>query len=257
MTDPERLVEGDDLGAELLRSARALDPERARERKARLIGAAAGLSTIAATKVASAGTKSLATKGLVQGVLAKGLAIGIGVSALGIGVAVSVFAGDGGGVRVGASRLSPALRERRFPVVEETPAEKPPEVETVTVGEAPPIAVESLPTTTSPAERPAKRTPKAVEGAASLAEELAALRVAREALAAGDGPRALGALDAYATRFPHGHLALEAEVVRIEVLSRAGDGSAGARARRFLEAHPQSPYAERLRGLAVGGRSNP
>ncbi|MDC0744554.1 hypothetical protein [Polyangium mundeleinium] len=257
MTDPERLVEGDDLGAELLRSARTLDARHARERRAALIGAAAGLGAIAATKAASAGT----TKGLLQGVFAKWIALTIGVSALGLGIAVGVAAGEGD-VPVAASRFAPAWRERPSPVAV---ASAPETNEINETAETPPEAPRA-PQEPAPAEPTAppkgKRAPAApapsasADRAARLAAELQALRVAREALASGDGPRTLHALDDYATRFPRGHLALEAEVLRIEALSRAGDASAAARARRFLEAHPQSPYAERLRPLA-GGPSIP
>ncbi|MDI1451324.1 hypothetical protein [Polyangium sp. 6x1] len=250
MTDPERLVDGDDLGAELLRAARTLDDKRARERKAALIGAAAGLGAIAATKAASAGT----TKGFLQGALAKWLALTIGASAIGIGIAVGAAGGEGD-VPIAANRFADALRERPFPVAAASPPTPPEAVEAPAKTPRPPA--ESAPAeATSPPK--GKRAPAAPAPAASadraarLAAELQALRIAREALASGDGPRALGALDDYAARFPRGHLALEAEVLRIEALSRAGDASAADRARRFLEAHPQSPYAERLRPLAGG-----
>lgn len=254
MTDPERLVDGDDLGAELLRSARTLDDKRARERKAALIGAAATLGAVAATKAASAGT----TKSVLQGAFAKWLAVTIGASAIGIGIAVGATGGEGD-VPVGANRFAPALLARPFEIPAESPAETPPEAEAV--AEAPRPTPEIAPAEPSPSPRgrraPAAPAPSAsTDRAARLAAELRALRVAREALASGDGPRALVALDDYAARFPRGHLALEAEVLRIEALSRAGDASAADRARRFLEAHPQSPYAERLRPLA-GGTSIP
>jgi len=245
MTEPERLVDGDDLGAELLRSARTLDAKHARERKAALIGAAAGLGAIAATKATSAAGTTGTAKGLLQGAFAKWLVVAIGASAIGVGIVIGAAGGEGS-VPVGASRFAPALRERRLPTVAEVPAEKPAE-------EPPAVVITDAPPTK--ANQPS-RAPKAIpssaptDRAARLAQELQALRVAREALAAGDGPRALDALDDYATRFPRGHLALEAEVLRIEALSRAGDASAAARARRFLEAHPQSPYAERLRVVA-------
>ncbi|TKC94694.1 outer membrane protein assembly factor BamD [Polyangium fumosum] len=254
MTDPERLVEGDDLGAELLRSARALDAKHARERRAALIGAAAGVGAMAATKAASAGT----TKGLLQGAFAKWVTLVIGASALGIGIAVGVAGGESD-VPVAASRFAPAWRERTSLVAAASPpepsetAEMPPEAPRV-LQEPAPIQPTALP---KGKRAPAAPAPSAsTDRAARLAAELQALRVAREALASGDGPRALHALDDYAARFPRGHLALEAEVLRIEALSRAGDASAAARARRFLEAHPQSPYAERLRALA-GGPSIP
>jgi outer membrane protein assembly factor BamD (BamD/ComL family) len=80
--------------------------------------------------------------------------------------------------------------------------------------------------------------------------ELAALQQARAALGAGDPARALSMLDAYVARFPHGAMAQEAAVLRIEALVRAGDRPAAQRAAdAYLTAHPQSPYMDRIRSL--------
>jgi hypothetical protein len=48
----------------------------------------------------------------------------------------------------------------------------------------------------------------------------------------------------------------EAEVARIEALLDAGDAHAAAsRAHAFLDTHPQSPYARRVRAML--GRADP
>jgi hypothetical protein len=64
------------------------------------------------------------------------------------------------------------------------------------------------------------RTPSPASSA--LADEIAALDGAREALASGDAPRALRALDAHDRAFPRGALSPEATVLRIEALARRG-----------------------------------
>lgn len=83
---------------------------------------------------------------------------------------------------------------------------------------------------------------------ATLAQELSALDAARGMLARGDAAGALGRLDRYARVYPHGRLALEAEVLRIDALDAAGRSDAArARAQAFLDRHPHSVLAPRVR----------
>ena len=49
----------------------------------------------------------------------------------------------------------------------------------------------------------------------ALGEQVSALDAARRALAAGDAPAAVGALDDYAVRFPDGALVEEAQALRV------------------------------------------
>jgi outer membrane protein assembly factor BamD (BamD/ComL family) len=66
----------------------------------------------------------------------------------------------------------------------------------------------------------------------------------------------LSTLDEYARGFPHGALAPEASVLRIEALVAAGDRTAAMRAAQsFLQANPTSPYAQRIESLL--GAPNP
>jgi hypothetical protein len=124
--------------------------------------------------------------------------------------------------------------------------------------------------TTAPAARPARSavvsTPAAPEPApaataqeaatdavaaaraATLAEELRALDHARLALANGDARRTLGALDTYDRRFPSGRLQIEAEVLRIDALTKLGrKDEARQHAEAFLRRHPNSVLATRVR----------
>ncbi len=78
--------------------------------------------------------------------------------------------------------------------------------------------------------------------------ELSALDTARQRLAHGDPAGTLRLLDQYARDNPHGLLQEEAIVVRIEALARQGkQGAARALAATFLQTHPASPYADRVR----------
>ena len=76
--------------------------------------------------------------------------------------------------------------------------------------------------------------------------ELQVVDRAYASLAAGQSHEALATLDEYRARFPHGALADEAAVLRIEALARTGEeAKASNLARAFLSAHPHSPYAAR------------
>jgi len=86
--------------------------------------------------------------------------------------------------------------------------------------------------------------------APSLAEEVAALKSAKAALAAGNAGQSLRELDAYRMRFSRGRLSQEATVVRIEAQLKSGNqAAANATADRFLAANPDSPYSARVHTL--------
>ncbi|MFO0589502.1 MAG: hypothetical protein U0441_18335 [Polyangiaceae bacterium] len=98
---------------------------------------------------------------------------------------------------------------------------------------------------------PASTAAPASGGAAGLAEEVAALRAAHEALGKGDSARCLAAVSAYFAAFPNGRLSAEARVLRIEALFAGGKrAEAAALAKSMLAASPRSPYAARLRTIA-------
>ena len=96
-------------------------------------------------------------------------------------------------------------------------------------------------------DRPAAPA-RAAAPAATLAHELSTLDAARGMLSRGDASGALARLDRYAHAYPHGRLALEAEVLRIDALDAAGRSDAArARAQAFLDHHPHSVLAARVR----------
>jgi hypothetical protein len=96
--------------------------------------------------------------------------------------------------------------------------------------------------------QPAWLPTRAEVRSATLAQELSALDAARGMLARGDASGALARLDRYGRAYPHGRLALEAEVLRIDALDAAGRSDAArARAQAFLDRHPHSVLAARVR----------
>jgi hypothetical protein len=113
--------------------------------------------------------------------------------------------------------------------------------------------------TVGPTARPApsmRSRAEAITPSGSTAAEVTFLDGARRAIGDGDPPTALSILDDYMRHFPHGILAPEASVLRIEALVAAGDRSAALlAAQSFLQANPTSPYAQRIESLV--GIPNP
>jgi hypothetical protein len=86
-----------------------------------------------------------------------------------------------------------------------------------------------------------------------LAEEVAALDRARQMVPL-HPEAAIELLDAYDRSFPHGDLAPEALVLRIDALVRSGRRAAAeALGAAYLAAHPRSPHAQRIRAMIGGG----
>jgi hypothetical protein len=84
----------------------------------------------------------------------------------------------------------------------------------------------------------------------SLEGEVAALDLVRTVLAGGDPRHTLELLDQYQQAFPKGALRPEATYLRIQALSKSGQGGAARNlAARFLAHHPKSPHAAQLQAL--------
>jgi hypothetical protein len=84
----------------------------------------------------------------------------------------------------------------------------------------------------------------------ALAEELRAIERVRRALSGGDASGALRELERYESAPHAGRFHIEADVLRIEALTRLGDVvQARALAATFLAKHPGSPYVRRVSAL--------
>jgi TolA-binding protein len=233
MEQPPRLIDETDneLEVELLREARAYRaPRQTHAHVLAALGIAGSTAALAKSSAAAITTWSL--KGWVAAsVLVGGAAMGV----------TTLVAQPPDPVGDSAPVVQPAaqLAQQRPPPQPQPAAVTEPAKDQATVAPDPP----------EPASRPSggKTTP----ARASLSEELAALDAARAALQSGDGAGALRRLNEHARRFPRGRLRLEAEVLWIEALARTGNRTAAARrARRFLDRHPNSVLAPRLRRYA-------
>jgi hypothetical protein len=268
MSDPRRILDGPSttpFERDLLESWASEQPSpAARARALAIAGVAAG--TLAASTVATVAAAS--TTGAAAGTAAPGaagaggagvavvakwgvlLALVIGSAVGGVLVLRSARTADAPPAAVPTSSLATAATAATTaqpgPVI--TPAPTPPpsdEPKAVSPADLPAAAPAALPATTA--------TTAATSGATatpSFAEEIASFERARAALDAGDADRAIALVDTYERRFPAGTFLQEAEVLRVQALTRKGD-SAGARrvGQRFLAAHPTSPHAARIRAI--------
>jgi len=120
-----------------------------------------------------------------------------------------------------------------------------------TTGAVPPVA-KSLPSAIERQEpAPPKRPPAASARVRppGLSQELAILAQVRRALENDEPKQALDVLDRHGKDLKAGQLRLEAEVLRLEALSKLGaKQEASQRARRFIDENPNSPLSDRVRG---------
>jgi hypothetical protein len=103
----------------------------------------------------------------------------------------------------------------------------------------------------APATAPSAAAKPAPAANAALRAELRALDAVRSALANGKPPLALSLVATYFRTFQRGRLYLEAEVLRIDTLAKAGQPDAAGRyARDFIKRHPNNILSARVRPYA-------
>jgi TolA-binding protein len=236
MSDPTRLLasaDSTDLEKELLSSWDERPTRDAQAKTLAMLGVA-GATTFAgaATAGASIAPKAAAASWLAMAKWTAVAVIALGAAAAGVGIATRHH-----------EDATPASIVTAT-ATQNTPA--PPVTATATASAEATATIE-LPTETA---RHAPQAHVAQPAASTLSEQVAALDRARAALDARDGAKARKLVDAYETEYPGGAFTQEAEVVRIEALSRDGNRAEAERAgKRFLAAYPKSPHAPRVRLL--------
>jgi hypothetical protein len=127
-------------------------------------------------------------------------------------------------------------------------------------GNAPPVAqalavpAADAPGTTHTKKESAGATALRGPQDADFAEQVRLVDRARALVATGDASGALGAIDAYERRFPHGILAEEAALVRIQAMQARGDRTeAASLARRFMAQYPESVHRSKVQWLLGDG----
>lgn len=210
--------------------------------------AAAATADVAAKSAATAKTAFAAKAATASWKLYAALAFVAGTGA-GIGASLPSLATSTSSSPPPAIAV-PAARAPRAHVSSPSSASPAPEVPSMNSNSAlPTVDVGDLPSAPSSSVSHTRVRAAAPPSApASVAEEMALVDRIRSAAAAGNDGEALRLLDEHHARFPAGMLVEEAEVMRIESHARLSRPDTAAQlARRFLEAHPASPYAPRVR----------
>lgn len=284
MSDPTRWLEdgADALADEraLLSAGRSMDPPPGAQEKvwAALqvhLGPGGGDGGGSSGNSAANGSSGAGSSGAGSSGASISTAVG-GIKGVVVGLAAM---GTIAGVIAALASTSPTMPAKmdipKPPVVEELPvptadlpAEKPSVPNELTVDSVAPSPSSSpLPADVQPKQKSSPRVSNTKPGvvdkapveeaararqerASRLREESRSLGDARAALRRGDAASALEKLDAMGGRFPDGVLGQEREVLAIEALARAGQRTAAsARAAAFLQAHPTSPHATKVRGF--------
>ncbi len=229
--DPERLIDEGDAGADLLKSAKKDGPSEA-SREATL--SRLGLLAVGASEVVKTGAAAM--------VVAKvGVALVVAAAAVGVAVSRSGAPGENTPLAQSASVSAPAVEVSGAPKISEAPSNTTPK----TVGPkhlTPPVASAPI-------------APSAVNVTPPTQEEVLLIEEARSAVTRGDQVSANAALARYARDYPHGALAIDANVLRVEVLVHWGDNDkARALANETLAKNPDEPAKRRLLELlrAIG-----
>jgi hypothetical protein len=255
VSDPSRLLDssGDELERALLQagSTYAASPEL-RDKTLAALGLTGAAVTLGAGALVAGSSSKLGISSLLAKVSTAKLAV-IAVGA-GAALAVPIVMSDPEPSPEPVARAVAALpspqpgiaRAPRAVSEHQAPAASPPSEQAAAPGA--PAAAEA-PEPTAVGRAPLSSKP--LSSAEALRVELAQLDAARSKLASGRSEEALALLDAYDRSAPRGMLKLEAEVLRIDALSRSGRTAlAQSRARAFLARHPKSVLAARVRRIA-------
>jgi hypothetical protein len=252
MTDPEAPIGQTDLERALLDAGRSYRSSAEARQKTKIALGLAG-----STAAGAVGAASLTWLGRA----ARTVAGRLGGATGGTKVIVALsLAGAAAGIPIGRHAWqgrgapgAPAPAAVTAPVVAPPAAAAPPAIAPAPVG-APPAVADARSRPGLPPRSDAKAAARDHDRDLALGLELAQLDEARAALGAGDARGALALLDAYTRAHPHGSLALEAEIVRIDALARDGQRDlAKRRAEAFLRRHPKSVLAARARGFLLQG----
>lgn len=268
MSDPPRFAHENRLSGRLLRSARAdAAPSHARERTfvALGLGASATVTTGTAAGTGGAVSSGVAAKASLALLLAKVALSGAALTGVTMAVVHHVRTSRAPLPQVlvhgGAQKTTPRAIPSSF-----APARPSHTIEPID-SIAPIAAIEpsqpsTAPTSVSaPEHRPAAAVARGTSSAAvtaeGLADEVAFLDSAHEALASGQTARALSIVNQYEHGSSSKALFLEAQVLRIEALVQQGDAAHATKlAQAFLTQHPSSALAARVHSLLLASQKS-
>ncbi|XXX73230.1 hypothetical protein WMF30_36835 [Sorangium sp. So ce134] len=253
MSEPRRMLEESDSPLERALLSAGASYQTSPETRAKTL-AALGLASAAALSAGAAAPAAVSAAGTATA--SSSLAVKLGWTKILVALStVGVLAGIPAGYLAWRGQQAPEpVAVHRFGGALAGPIER------AAVRPAPPApaaameAVEARPEAVPAPARagggaaPTRVDPKPSASGAALQAELSALDAARSTLASGNAQGALALLDAYSREHPRGRLGLEAEVLRIDALAKSGRlDAASQRAKAFLQRHPNSVLASRVR----------
>lgn len=253
VSDPKRLLDQasatSELERNLLHSLREIDPPadaaaQGWQSLAKSIAVAGAAATLGST---SSSIQEAATLGEAAG---SGASSGVRTVAT-TGANLSVLKAVSALVLVGGAATGVAWSVGRAPATAPSPiavvASAPPEPAQTVIPTQPPPWVAPVELSTPAKITSPRAAAKSAESQDLLTKESELVVAARAQLRQGDVRGAGATLQELDRAVPHGKLAQEREVLRIEWLAARGDHKGAARrARAFLAAHPNSPHAARL-----------
>ncbi|WP_437567194.1 hypothetical protein [Sorangium sp. So ce542] len=254
MSEPRRMLEESDSPLERALLSAGASYQTSPETRAKTL-AALGLAGAAALSASAAAPAAVSAAGTA--VASSSVAVKLGWTKILVALStVGVLAGIPAGYlawrgyqapelvavhRFGGALAGPVERAAARPAPVAAPAPAPP-------AEAEPEEIPAPARAGSSGGAASRVDPKPASSSAALKAELSALDAARSTLASGNAQGALTLLDAYSKEHPRGRLGLEAEVLRIDALAKSGRlDAASQRAKAFLQRHPNSVLASRVR----------
>ncbi|WP_437996057.1 hypothetical protein WMF26_33390 [Sorangium sp. So ce185] len=254
MSEPRRLLEESDSPLERALLSAGASYQTSPETRAKTL-AALGIAGAAALSASVAAPAAVSAAGTA--VASSSVAVKLGWTKILVALStVGVLAGIPAGYlawrgyqapelvavhRFGGALAGPVERAAARPAPVAAPAPAPP-------AEAEPEEIPAPARAGSSGGAASRVDPKPASSSAALKAELSALDAARSTLASGNAQGALTLLDAYSKEHPRGRLGLEAEVLRIDALAKSGRlDAASQRAKAFLQRHPNSVLASRVR----------
>ena len=243
----------DDFARALLRSAEQDEPSSgAYAKAASALGVGIGVGVGAAAPAVAARASLVNAAHGSASLLLRWLALGVsGAALLGAG---ALWSHSGAAPSSAHPGTAPEFAREQHAQSKATPILPAPSAAGALVSESPlsdrmPSSIGVQPRSGS-AHSISRKAGSSREPSSSLVEQVQSLDRARVALGAGDPGTALAEIAHYRKAWPTGVFLTEASVLEIEALAVRGERSlAAARASAFVQAHPDSPQAGRLRAF--------
>jgi hypothetical protein len=257
MSGPRRILDGGLGRFERQVVGSAIDDAPSAEFRRRMAMKASLLATVSAASGAASGAAQTAGTLAWVKMFGIGAIAGLATGGLYRGVSDLVGSAESGRLAPVQAVSAPTTRNSERSVTTAVIGAPVPAVSVPTPAPGAPPS-EARPSRATPTESPVPVDSAATEresADSALAEELRAIERVRRALSVGDASGALRELERYESASHAGRFRIEADVLRIEALTRRGEvDQARALAETFLSTHQGSPYVRRVTAIIGGSR---